>query len=153
GMKMEGTQAGIGEAMRRVVTRAHSVVFAYAIASAYCLLWGLLLVLPMIWALVRYSFITQAIALHDAGAVSAIDTSKRLLRGKWWQAFGVFAVAPAVGIAGTSGINTLVDATHLPQVGAVLLQTAVSSIALFANVLLTAMYLNRRHLQPLAPGN
>lgn len=49
----------------------------------------ILLVIPGVYLLVRYLFISQAIVLEHKGIGGAFSRSGELVRGSWWRVFGI----------------------------------------------------------------
>lgn len=94
----------------------------------------LVLVLPGVWLLVRWSLAQPALVAEGGGAVRALGRSARLVDGRWWTLFGLHVVYGLV-----SFLAGLAVAWAAPL--AVLVNAALAGLWV---ALLVAAYLRRR---------
>ena len=104
----------------------------------------LLLLLPVVWLYILWSVSVPALLMEDTRGARALGRSRRLVRGRWWGAFGTVTIAligttvvqaVIVGALGEavifglgSGLLSVVFQQLLTAIGAVLTTPVVAAV-------------------------
>ena len=99
----------------------------------------ILLVIPGIYLLVRFAFVSPAVVLERKGPGEALSRSAELVRGSWWRVFGIgllvfILVAVANGVLG--GVLVVLLSPRIANAVGVLVSILVQPFAMSALVLL-----------------
>lgn len=78
---------------------AHAVLMNVVLYIAY-VIGFFLLVLPGIWALVATGFSSQNFVLDKPDAIESIKKSLNMVKGRWWNVFGLFVWIFLINMAG-----------------------------------------------------
>jgi hypothetical protein len=97
---------------------------------------GCLLIVPGIYFSGILSLWPIAMYVDDAGAIQSLDASRRLIRGNWWHASTVLAVAMLIWLAFSMFAGFLANAVQLVAGTEVAGQSMVQIIGAAANVFL-----------------
>jgi len=107
-----------------------------AVISTLLILAGCLLIVPGIYFSGILSLWPIAMYVDDAGAIQSLDASRKLIRGNWWHASTVLAVAMLVWLAFSMFAGFLANAVQLVAGADAAGQTMEEIISATANVFL-----------------
>ena len=90
----------VGQAYASIGVATFVRLIIVALVQAVVLVFGfILLVIPGIYLLVRFAFLSQTVVLEQAGVGRAFSRSWHLVGGSWWRVFGIgLLVIVLVGI-------------------------------------------------------
>ncbi|HEY3564750.1 MAG TPA: hypothetical protein VGL96_07070, partial [Casimicrobiaceae bacterium] len=78
---MHGRAASLASALTRALSRSMSALLMLLVTYIVFILWAMLFLLPMIWAVARYFATFPAFAIEGLGPFAAIARSKQLAKG------------------------------------------------------------------------
>jgi hypothetical protein len=110
-----------------------------AVISTLLILIGCLLIVPGIYFSGILSLWPVAMYVDDAGAIQSLDASRKLIRGNWWHASTVLAVAILIALAFSMFAGFIAGAVQLVAGADAAGQTIVQLIGAAANVFLLPM--------------
>lgn len=97
----------------------------------------ILLIIPGIWLYIAWSVATPALLVERLGPTAALGRSRRLIKGRWWPAFGVLLLATIIaGLVG-GAITGLLTAVALQSSNpSVLFAVTISTAAAIVSEIL-----------------
>jgi hypothetical protein len=110
-----------------------------AVISTLLILLGCLLIVPGIYFSGILSLWPIAMYVDDAGAIQSLDASRKLIRGNWWHASTVLAVAILIALAFSMFAGFVAGIVQLLAGADAAGQTMVQIIGAAANVILLPM--------------
>ena len=110
-----------------------------AVVSMLLILVGCLLIVPGIYFSGVLSLWPIAMYVDDAGAIQSLDASRKLIRGNWWHASTVLAVAMLIALAFSMFAGFVAGVVQLLAGADAAGQTLVQIIGAVANVILLPM--------------
>lgn len=128
----------VGQAIVVGFARLGRCVMA-AVISMLLILVGCLLIVPGIYFSGILSLWPIAMYEDDAGAIQSLDASRKLIRGNWWHASTVLALAVLIGLAVSLFAGFVAGAVQLVAGADAAGQTLVQLIGAAANVILLPM--------------
>lgn len=149
---LEGRPLSTGAVIKRTFAKFFPALAVTWVAALICGLWTMLLIIPGLWAFVRYSFVGYAVVIHDAGIRAALARTKHLVDNTWWATFALYGGASGWALVAKWVVDAIQTRTGMPIFVELIARTSLSGITLFFMIVLTAMYLNRHYTRPLAPG-
>ncbi len=112
--------------LRFALVRLHSLLWVTVLGGVLVLLGALLFVVPGIWLWIAFAVAVPVLLMEDVKGRRALGRSRRLVRGRWWQAFALVLLGYLLaGIAMTVLVG-LVEATAFTDLG----ESAVAYLAL-----------------------
>jgi Uncharacterised protein family (UPF0259) len=107
-----------------------------AVISTLLILAGCILIVPGIYLSGILSLWPIAMYVDDAGAIQSLDASRKLIRGNWWHASTVLAVAMLIWLALSMFAGFVANSVQLVAGGDAAGQTIEELISAAANVIL-----------------
>jgi hypothetical protein len=141
-----GERAEWRPALRFAARRLHSILWITILGAVLAALGLVLLVIPGIYLYIAFSVAVPVLLTEGTKGRRALGRSRRLVKGRWWGAFGVVALgAILVGIVsgaltGLAGAITGFD-TSDPTLGSFLVNTGATVIASLVATPLTAAFI------------
>jgi hypothetical protein len=110
-----------------------------AVVSTVLIIAGCLLIVPGVYLSGILSLWPIAMYVDDAGAIQSLDASRKLIRGNWWHASTVLAVAILIALAFSMFAGFVAGVVQLVAGADAAGQTIVQLIGAAANVFLLPM--------------
>ncbi len=110
-----------------------------AVVSTVLIVAGCLLIVPGVYLSGILSLWPIAMYVDDAGAIQSLDASRKLIRGNWWHASTVLAVAILIALAFSMFAGFVAGVIQLVAGADAAGQTLVQLIGAAANVFLLPM--------------
>ncbi len=140
-----GERAEWRPALRFAARRLHSILWITVLGGLLSILGLLLLVIPGVYLYIAFSVAVPVLLTEGLRGRRALGRSRRLVKGRWWGAFGVVALGTIlVGIvsgalAGLAGAFTTFDTSN-PTLGSFLVNTGATVLASLVATPLTAAF-------------
>jgi hypothetical protein len=96
---MHGRAASLSSAFIRALSRSMSALVMLVVSYVVFILWAMLFLIPVIWAVARYFATFPAFAIEGLGAFAAIRRSKQLAKGNNGRAIALALVPTLVIVA------------------------------------------------------
>jgi hypothetical protein len=107
----------------------------------------LLLIVPgIIWSL-YYSFWIYVVALRNVGGKTALDYSKGLVQGRWWDVFGTLWLLGVIGAVVGSAITYPLNLISDNQFFGIIPNTIIDIVGAFFTVVTVIFFLNLDYRQ------
>ena len=101
GLHIDGVDVPLGHALSRAADRVVKLLVTSIVAGICVGLAMLLLLVPGLVLLTRWSLLVPVVMLEDVGPLEALKRSREIVRGHGWTVFGViFRVGLLVGLVG-----------------------------------------------------
>jgi hypothetical protein len=110
-----------------------------AVVSTVLIVAGCLLIVPGVYLSGILSLWPVAMYVDDSGAIQSLDASRKLIRGNWWHASTVLAVAILIALAFSMFAGFVAGVIQLVAGADAAGQTMVQLIGAAANVFLLPM--------------
>ena len=137
-------EASWGEAISTAFSRWGSCIGTNLLGGLIILGLSILLIIPgLIWAL-YYAFSVQVVVLKNIGGKKALDYSKSLVKGQWWETFGTLFVLGIIGILIGIVIGIVIEffSPYLPDSSSIITDTALDIVGAFFTVAFTVYFIN-----------
>lgn len=96
---LHGRRASLASAFARALSRGLSALVLLLVSYLVFILWAMLFVIPVIWAIARYFAVFPAFAIEGLGPFAAIRRSKELAKGSNGRAIALALVPTLVVVA------------------------------------------------------
>jgi len=105
-----GRPVSVKNALQRVFAgRIGWKIFLGGLLVGLGVVCGLILfIIPGIYLIIRWSFVTQAIVLEKEGVRDSLKRSGDLVRGNFWLVFFAYIISFAISLIATYGLNYLI---------------------------------------------
>ena len=125
-----GESPSVGDSLRFALRRTRSLLWLYLLAGVGLTLAFVCLVLPAVWLGVAWGVATPALLIEDVRGTKALRRSFRLVRRRWWPAFGVQLMAIVIVSVASFVVSGLLTAIPLAVDGSsVALRVIASTVS------------------------
>ena len=135
--------------LQRAIPVVPSVIVASTIALGTAAVATVLLVLPGLWLLTRWSLFASVIKTERLGPVSALKRSNQLMRGRYWTVFLTATLAfifeeVVIDVGGSVGVLVSDSETWGEYIGAMIAGSLISPLAALTTA---TTYLHLTHVR------
>lgn len=145
-LKIDGNSVDFRKALKKSLSRWFSAVYTTLLGGIYLIGLFLLLIIPGVVYGVYWVFAIYVVVLCDKSGKPALDYSKSVVKGRWWEAFKYLLLFDILYL----GIGKII--TILPLYKKFLINIIINTFAdivvLFSVVVFTVLFINLDATKP-----